>query len=256
MTLGLVVWVIYVVDRLIDASLRKSDPQRCEPRHLFHWKHRKLFAVGAALASVVALTLVITYMPHIIFGYLILPGILIGGFFGLSLLSDQTKGEIPYSKNILAGFAFAYGTGLAAFVYKSSSYGEVIMEVLLSRELISFAVLCMLNISAIDLWEHANRSNDVEIKAADELALTLPLALLAGFAILFALRASPHPDDGADYGVVTRSFFYAILTGAGLLHVLNRSRGRFQMDSLRVLADVALLIPVLVFFVSSSMTNE
>ncbi len=243
--LGLVVWVIYVVDRLIDASLRKATPQRCEPRHFFHWKYRKLFAGGAALAGVMALTLVIRYMPYSIFGYLFVAGILIGGFFGLSLLSQQDSDEIPYLKNVIAGLTFAFGVGLSAYVYNQSS---TIYETVFSREVICFAVLCIMNISAIDLWEHANRTQDVEVKATDELALTLPLTLLGIAAVLFAYQASPHPEDGADYGIVTRSFFYAILTGAALLYVLNRSRARFHMDTLRVLADVALLIPVLVFF--------
>jgi hypothetical protein len=59
-----------------------------------------------------------------------------------------------------------------------------------------------------------------------------------------------------DYGVVTRAFFYAILTGAALLYILNRSRARFELASLRVLADVALLVPVLVFFVLSSFPSN
>lgn len=246
--LGLVVWVIYVVDRLIDASLRKGTPERCEPRHFFHWKHRKAFAASAGIASVVALFLVIRYMPYSIFGYLLAGVILIGGFFGLSLLSQQDSNEIPYMKNILAGLGFAYGVGLLAYVYNQSADIYATMR---SREMISFAVLCIMNISAIDLWEHANRSQDVEVKATDELALTLPLALLGLAAIVFAYQATPHPDDATDYGLVTRSFFYAILTGAALLYVLNRTRNRFHMDTLRVLADVALLIPVLVFFAFS-----
>jgi hypothetical protein len=246
--LGLVVWVIYVVDRLIDASLRKDTPERCEPRHFFHWKHRKAFAVSAGLAGVSALFLVLRYMPSSIFGYLFLALFLIGGFFGLSLLSQQDSGEIPYLKNILAGLTFAFGVGLLANVYNQSADFYLTMR---SREMICFAVLCIMNISAIDLWEHANRSQDTEVKATDELALTLPLVLLGLSAIVFAYQANPHPEDVVDYGLIRRSFFYAILTGAALLYVLNRTRNRFHMDTLRVLADVALLIPVLVFFASS-----
>ena len=249
-------WVIYIVDRLIDASLRNNDPKRCEPRHLFHWKHRKAFAAAATVAGVAAVGLAIRYMPMTIFGYLLLAGLMVGGFFGLSLLHGQEPNEIPYGKNILAGLAFAFGTGLAAYVYLPSGAQnvfqqtfEIVGKMVFSRELISFAVLCMLNISAIDLWEHAHRSSDVDTKAADELALTLPLTLLGGAAIVFALQANPHPEDSMDYGVVTRAFFYAILTGAALLYILNRSRNRFELSSLRVLADVALLVPVLVFFV-------
>ena len=103
-------------------------------------------------------------------------------------------------------------------------------------------MLCILNISAIDLWEHAHRSSDPEIKASDELALTLPLLILGLASLIFALK---------DHELTTRPFFYAILTGAALLHVLNRTRSRFSMDSLRVLADVALLVPFLVFLAAS-----
>ncbi len=139
----------------------------------------------------------------------------------------------------MAGLAFAYGTAMIAHVYT----GFEMWEFIRSRELISFAVLCVVNISAIDLWEHANRSPDPEIKASDELALTLPLTLLGAAALVFASQ---------DRGLTTRPFFYAILTAAALLHVLNRTRARFQMDSLRVLADLALLVPLLVFLAASN----
>jgi len=36
------------------------------------------------------------------------------------------------------------------------------------------------------------------------------------------------------------------------LHILNRTRARFSIESLRVLADVALVAPALVFFAFSS----
>jgi hypothetical protein len=37
-----------------------------------------------------------------------------------------------------------------------------------------------------------------------------------------------------------------------LLYVLNRSRSKFSPEALRVLADVALLAPVLVFLAASN----
>ena len=115
-------------------------------------------------------------------------------------------------------------------------------ELIQSRELICFAVLCVLNISAIDLWEHADRSRDPEVSATDELALTLPLTLLGAASLIFAVQ---------DHELTTRPFFYAILTGAGLMYILNRNRARLQMDALRVLADAALLVPWIVFLASS-----
>lgn len=237
-SLGLVVWVIYVTDRLLDASLQGVISGKLEARHEFHRKHQRTFRRLAVAAGVVALIFVIKGMPVSVYGYAIVGGMMTAGFFALSFFSTQGPDDIPYAKNVLAGLAFAYGTAMLAFVFT----GFDLWELLKSRELICFAVLCILNISAIDLWEHANRSSDPEIKATDELALTLPLTLLGAASLVFAMQ---------DRALTTRPFFYAILTGAALLYILNRTRARFQMDALRVLADVALLIPFLVFSASS-----
>ncbi len=237
-TLALAVWAIYVADRLLDVSLLGGPGGKLEARHQFHNRHRKLFGIAVIAALLVAVVLVVTKMPMTIYRHLLLGGVLVAGFFGLSMLSSQDSDEVPHSKNILAGVTFAFGTAMTAHLYRWE-YG--VYELLVSREFLSFAVLCVLNISAIDLWEHAARSSDLETKASDELALTLPLTLLGAFALASALR-----------DMTTRPFFYAILTGAALLYVLNRSRSRFSLDALRVLADVSLLVPILVFWAATA----
>lgn len=234
-SLALVVWVIYVVDRLLDASIRGGSSGKLEARHQFHRKHQRVFGVLAAMLGITVGILVVSGLPVNIYSYGIIGGIMVACFFTLSVLYPAAENEQPYAKNVVAGLSFAYGTALLAHAYTGFD-----MRTILSRELICFAVLCILNISAIDLWEQANRSSDPEIKAGNELALTLPLALLGAASLVFALQAQQY---------TTRPFFYAILTSAALLHILNRSRARFQMDSLRVLADVALLAPLVVFHV-------
>lgn len=236
-TLGLAVWAIYVADRLLDVSLLGGPGGKLEARHEFHNQHRKAFTIAVIAALVIAVVLVVMKMPMTIYKHLLLGAVLVAGFFGLSMLSSQETHEVPHTKNILAGITFAFGTAMTAHLYRWE-YG--IYDLLVSREFICFAVLCVLNISAIDLWEHAARSADLEIKASDELALTLPLTLLGATAVIFAIQ-----------DVTARPFFYAILTGAALLYVLNRSRHRFSMDALRVLADAALLVPALVFHAAS-----
>jgi len=238
-SLGLAVWMIYAADRLLDASLSALPMDRLEPRHRFHVRHRRFFQAGLMAAFAVAVTLVVTRMPMAIYKHLLLGGVLVAGFFGLSMLSSQDQREVPHAKNVMAGVTFAFGTAMMAHIYRSE-YG--IYDMLASREFLCFAVLCILNISAIDLWEHASRTADQEIKASDELSLTLPLTVLGAAALAYALMDSQQSS---------RPFFYAILSGAGLLYLLNRGRGSFQMDTLRVLADVALLVPVLVFLVAS-----
>lgn len=241
-SLALAVWVIYVADRLLDASIFSGSGSRLEARHVFHRRHRKAFTIAALIAAFISLMLVVCYMSYAIYLYLMVGGVLVAGFFGLSMLSSQEANEVPHGKNILAGLTFAFGTATMAHVYLPSygSYG--LNAMLLSPHFICFTVLCILNISAIDLWEHAHRSSDVEIKATDELALTLPLTLLGAASLVLAVM---------DHEMATRPFFYATLTGAALLQILNRSRSRFSMDALRVLADIALLLPFLVFLAAS-----
>jgi uncharacterized membrane protein YphA (DoxX/SURF4 family) len=234
LTLALVVWIIYAADRLLDASMEFGHSVKTKARHEFHRKYQAAFRIALVVASLTALVLIVTGLSLAIYSYAVIGVILVAIFFALSFYSTHGPEDIPYAKNIVAGAAFAYGCAILAI----SETGYDWMELVFSAELSCFAILCILNISAIDLWEHGDRSADIEVKASDELALTLPLILLAGSALFFAWR---------DSEAVMRPFFYAILTGAGLLHILNRNRTRFSMDALRVLADVALLIPVLVF---------
>jgi hypothetical protein len=244
LTLGLAVWVIYVADRLLDISMLGDTSGKLEVRHQFHSRHRKVFRIGVAVALLVAVLLVVTKMPMTIYKHLMFGGVMVAGFFGLSMLSTQEGDEVPHAKNVLAGATFAFGTAMTAHMYRPE-YGIYDM---LTFEFISFAVLCILNISAIDLWQHAAHSPDLEIKASDELALTLPLLLLGGVSLVFAVLAE---DQAAAQVFSPRPFYYAILTGSALLYILNRNRSRFSPDALRVLADVALLVPVLVFAAAS-----
>ncbi len=235
-SLGLAVWGIYVADRLLDASMFATASARLEARHAFHQRHRKWFIAGGCIACMTALLLLVTYMSFAIYTYVFLGGVIVAGFFGLSMLSAQESADVPYTKNILAGIGFAFGTAMMAHVYLP---GLGPWEMLQSHELLCFAVLCILNISAIDLWENANRSLDIELLAHAELILTVSIAILAVICIFFA---------ATDHEMAVRPFYYAILTGAALLQILNRTRSRFSMDALRVLADLTLLAPVLVFW--------
>ncbi len=238
-SLGLVVWGIYMTDRLLDVSLRGASTDMLAIRHQFHQRHQRVFRGGVIAAFTLALLLVLTKIPMTIYKHLLFGGVLVAGFFGLSMLTYQAAREVPLTKNVLAGLAFAFGTAMMAHLYRWE-YG--IYDLLASREFVCFAVLCILNISAIDLWENASRSVDLEIHASHELSLTLPLILLGAASLVFALL---------DYGQAARPFYYAILTGSALLYIINRLRSQFSMDTLRVLANLALLVPVLVFLAAA-----
>jgi hypothetical protein len=248
--LGLGVWIIYVCDRLIDLKVRDDDDPLLEKRHAFHARFRGWFIAGVVAAVPTLLWFVLRRLPaELLLSYSGPAAGLVVAFFVL-VVGSRGSQEVPYLRNVIAGLAFGYGTAMMAHTRVAS---QGMFSMLLSREMIAFSVLCSLNITAIHLWEHSRRSRDPEVKAADEMSLTLPLIVLAGAAMVFAYFDNPAMF-GRGFGgddPPARPFFYAILISTGLLQVLNRSRRRFSLDSLRVLADAALLVPLPLFLLLS-----
>jgi hypothetical protein len=244
--LGLAVWSIYLCDRLLDLKLLDPRDGRLGLRHEFIRRHEGVMKWLALSSLALCTALTLFFLPSEIigqnllggaraqFGYLFPGLVMLVAFFSITVASAGSR-EIPHFRNLVAGIAFSYGTGMVAHVYILT---EGVHHLLLSREMLCFGLLCAMNISAIHFWEHSRASPDREVKAAHELALTLPLALLGAAAILFAQSS----DES-----ITRPFFYAILISAALLFVLNRNRSRFSLDALRVLADVAMIVPFPVF---------
>jgi hypothetical protein len=233
--LGLAVWVIHVLGRLLDVTLMGEGNPAMEERNLFHSRHRRWFKIALMWVIPVLIGLVVMRMPVAIYKHLIPAGVMVAGFFGLVMISSQEPGQVSHTKNILGGMTFAFGTAIAAHIYR---YEFDMNDLILSREFVCFAVLCIMNMSAIGMWEHAARWPDRETAASNDLALTLPLILLGGVSLAYAAMDEQQSN---------RPFFYAILTGSGLLYVLNRYRALFPPNLLRVLADLTLLAPVLVF---------
>jgi hypothetical protein len=248
--LGFGVWSVYLFDRLMDIKLLDPADPRLGLRHDFMRRHEaimKWVAVGAVLAcaAIILFTLPTALIgQHLLsgsraqFGYIFPVLLLVVAFFSITVASAGSQ-DIPHTRNLIAGLAFSYGTGMLAHVQLGM---EGIFHLLLAPESLCFALLCAMNISSIHFWEHSRASRDRDYKAAHELALTLPLAVLGGAAILFA-----RSDED-----VVRPFFYAILISAALLFVINRNRSRFSLDALRVMADVAMIVPYPVFLAMSA----
>lgn len=261
--LGLSVWGVYVVDRILDVRrnphlLHASD----SPRHAFHWKNRFLLQAGVLFALVVSLYQAFFKLPQ---------NMLTVGFTGLLLViafaiaARIDRSEVAYFKNLLAGITFAFGV-CAPVVVSSEQLPLVLNDalsplaegfdliallqavinlflvailtvrsVLFSPAVMLFALLCTMNINAIDLWERARRSNSIEVKQESELSLSLGLIMMLAASVFVLAR--PHTE--ADALVA-----YVVMASSGLLHVLNRKRSKFTLPALRVLADIALIAPV------------
>lgn len=226
--LGLAVWTISIAAKLLAGAMH-SDVSS------FAMIHRVSLRRLAICTGVSALVLTVLKFPLSVYNYLLVGALLVLGYFALWLFSTQEEGEVPYARHALGGAAFAFGTALAAHVYLPNLG---IQQLVFSREFISFAVLCLLASSATDMWEHSKKADNDDMFSVDELVLSLPLTLLGAAALVFAVQ-----NDS----MTVRPFFYAILTGAALLQVLNRTRNRFRRRTLKVLTSLCLLAPGMIF---------
>lgn len=194
-----------------------------------------MLRIAVWAASVVSFVVTILHFPLSVYSYLPLGIALVLGYFALTVFSTREAGEISYPRHLVGGAAFAYGTAVAAHAYLPSLGMQ---QMLFTKEFICFALLSLFALAGTELWEHSLRSEDQEIKASDELALTLPLILLGAACLVFAVQ---------NHSMTTRPFFYAVLTGTALLQILNRTHGRFQISTVKVLASMCLLAPGLLF---------
>ena len=227
--LSIAAWTIRIVMKLLQGSMASDDTS-------FAVVHRKPLKVTALILGLFAIFLTVLIFPLSVYLYLLVGALFVAGYFALTLFSQPKGNDIGYARHAIGGIAFAYGTALTAQVYLP---GFGFQDLIFSREFICFAVLCLLASSAMESWERSLKPPaDGEAGSMDEIAISLPLTLLGAAALVFAVQ-----DDL----MIARPFYYAILTGAALLQVLNRTRGRFGLATLRVLTTLCLLLPGIVF---------
>lgn len=262
--LPVAVWCVYVLDRLLD-GWRHPELRDSSPRHRFHWRFRWLLLAVSLVAGVSCVYQALFTLPRAIFSAGLVAMMICAVYFLIAFF--RTK-EVPYLKNFIAGMVFAMGVGIpinaansnllvtdfneVVYAFQNTGVLHVMWNFLImivstlyvvfigSKEVWVFGLLCMMNITAIDLWENARVSEDREIADVNESTLTLGLIFLAGGALLFAAMEA---DEFA------KPFFYAVMVSAALLQGINHYRERFSMNALRVLADLSLLAPLPIFLV-------
>ncbi len=235
LALGLAVWVIHVANRLQTA--RRFGGEGPGARHRFHARHAPVFLGAGLLAVLALLVLVLTQLPVSVFGYLPVGVVLVAGFLVISRLHGGLADDSGFGRTILAGAALAYGTAMMAHLFLP---GMGKHDLVRSREFLTFAVLCVLYLRATDFWEKsaARAGTGGADDVPGDLAITLPVLLLGVAALVFAITSHHHS---------VRPFYYAILTGAALIHVINRNCREFSSGQLRLLADGAMLAPAVIF---------
>ena len=230
LVLGLGVWLIYLVDRLAD-SLRAVPGDPLTPRHAFHARRRAglSFLAATAAVSLVLVTPCVLSRAEFLHGLLLLA--LAGAYAWLIHGRKQQGWTARLPKEAAVGGMFAAGT--AFFPWCQGGMDR--LDLLAGAAL--FGGLCFCNCALITVWErHAQdvRNRASLLNAFPRLAgrlggCCLALGGLAGVGVL--VSGSP--------------IFLPLALGGLFLALLDHHQGKIAPDALRVLADVALLTPLL-----------
>lgn len=236
--LGLGTWLVYVVDRLLDArpSARRD---RLRERHFFHSRHRSPLLSASACAIPVLLWLILARMSATARredAILFAASMLYFSLVHIPALRLSPFLERTFSRECTVGVVFALATAVPAWSQSAAAHRGLMLPVAL------FAALCSLNCIAIEHWErpgHQPRTRTVST-----------LAVLIGLAAL-ALLLETVPRRPAESPLPASMLLSALLFCAldayarDGQHRSAPPRPRLSPLTLRIAADAVLLTPLL-----------
>lgn len=250
-TLALGTWCIYVADRLLD-GWRAVDITGLRDRHWFYLRHRKPFLLAWAMAAIPLAYLIFFRVQDAVRVDDIILCLIGTAYF---LLIHNRPAKYRFSKEFFVGFLFSTATAVPTWTRLQGRCSLLLSAILI------FGAACWLNCVAIQTWEDAeamrnimshrffqSHSSECENQQAatrsqvltDFLGRHLTVFAMAVGALAFSLTCIP----------VTRTvwpLFAAVVFSSLLFLTLIRYSERFSALSLRIMADAALLTP-LVFF--------
>ena len=244
--LGLVVWLIYTVDRLLDGrtSAMQGDAgafgSPLRQRHFFHRSHARAIAWVAAGVGAFTAMLVFTQIGGQTLKLAVPVGVVLVLYMAwVHLGRGQILAGLP--KEVAVGGIFAAGVALPAWSRLSARRWEFFVLAAL------FAAVCTLNCVAIEEWERG-RDRNLSVAGLRQSAM-VGFGLGSGkFAAMLAVCATllaPVVRLRGEFSAIGA----AIAVSAVLILLLDLMRERISADALRVLVDVALLAPALVVLV-------
>jgi hypothetical protein len=218
LVLGLTVWAIYLLDRLLDA---RRPPSFDEPaRHRFHRRHSKVMAALLALVLAVDAPIAILWLRPAIQrdGLILLAGVLV---YLATFHSSGRSVKIP--KEVAAAILFTAGTFLTAWA--------TLPCLGLAWAALAFFILCLANIVAIEAWEWHELPSAVPHPCTQWLGRNylywVPVAV-----ILCAM-------------VGGNEWYASIALSAGACALLFWLGRRLSLEARRALVDGVLLSPLL-----------
>lgn len=222
------VWLIYAADRALDAW----RGQRSSARHRFYHAHWRILAPAWTLVLAASAWLAFTQLPaHLLWRGLILLSAVALYFFavhGRPPIRSEWKASLRgvlspavlnavLNKEATVGLLFALGVSLAAWTNVRNLVDAAAIGL--------FFLLCWINCAAIQKWESGSWNSAAEWPVG---SAAFGVALIAG--VVLCLH---RPVLGG-----------AEMASACAFVWLDRAGHRLSPEALRVLADVALLSPV------------
>jgi len=233
--LGLVVWGIYVSDRLLDGYGATQRPQ-LQARHLFCAKHREALACIVVLATGAVLWAISESLTLGEATAGLKLSAVVGAYMaGIHAGHRSVARFVP--KEAVVGILFAAGTTLPVWTCVAANTWNV------WATFSFFAVLCIVNCLAIECWESrlaevdACKSSGWVIRWADARIGSIA-AVVAASAFIVVLLRRENGSSGSE--------LLAISLAALLICFVNIHRSRISVHALRVLADAALVVAGLI----------
>jgi hypothetical protein len=247
--LGLVVWLIYTVDRLLDgrtsAGADASTGAFGSPlrqRHFFHRFHARAMAWVAAGVAIFAAGIVFTQIGEQTLKPAVLVGLIVVLYMAwVHLGRGRILARLP--KEVAVGGIFAAGVALPAWSRLGARRWEFFVLAAL------FAAVCALNCVAIEEWERGRGGRERNLSGAvagrRESAAGFGSGRFAAALVVCAALVAPVVRLRGEFSAIGA----AIAVSALLILFLDLMRERISADGLRVLVDVALLAPAVVVLV-------
>jgi hypothetical protein len=213
--LAVAVWLIYAADRMLDAWRGAGKT----PRHEFYRRHwRAVVPVWVALL-IVGVWIAWLQLPTALWSRGILLSCGVAVYFA-AVHGAPAWWRKPVGKEAAVGVVFALGVSLTAWPMVHTW-----VDILAIAQ---FSVLCWLNCVAIEDWEGGRSAQPAVIAGSACVALIAVLVLREQRPVIAC----------------------AEVASAFALVAVDRYRSRMSPDAMRVLADVALLSPILFLHVA------
>ena len=229
--LGAAVWLVYSADRWIEGRRLETDAIRTQ-RHYFYHRWSGPVAVVWVIVALAGLTEAFTRLNgrEIAAGLLLLTPVLIY-LISHQHLHRHSPWRVP--KEICVGFLFGAGVAVFVAVAPGARLGG------LTGPLALFTLLCFGNCALISSWETAVDHSHDQMSFARQFPRGVAVSrglpwILAGIAAVMGARSS----------AAARSAFSCASASGALLGLVDAAERRIGRERARVLADVALMTPV------------